>query len=60
MRAESFSHILVSSVLFVDQVVRSCDVVVPVCLQAADRVIFFEAIIFNQFSEEVLAKRHFL
>jgi hypothetical protein len=57
---ESFPHVLVARVLLVDKMVRCCYVVVSVCLQAPNRIVFFKAVVFNQPFEKILAEGHFL
>ena len=45
---EGFAHVSVALVLLVYQVVRGCDVVVPIGFEASDRVLFFELEIVDQ------------
>ena len=60
MGAESFPHILIPRILLVDQVICCRYVVVSVCLQTPNRVVFFKAVVLDQLGEKVLLVGHFL
>jgi len=57
---ECLSHVGVTLVLFVDEVVCCGDVVVSVGLQAPDRVFFFELEIIDESLQELLGVGHLL
>jgi len=60
MGRKCFPHVLVASVFLIYKVVRGCYVIVPVCLQTSDRVVLFEAVVFDKPFEQILAVRHLL
>lgn len=60
MSGESFSHVLVTVVLFIDQMVGCRNVVVTVSFHTSDSVLLLELIVFDQFLEEDLLPGHLL
>lgn len=60
MSWKCFPHVLVSRVFLIYQVVRGCYVIMPICLQAPDRIVLFKAIILNESFEQILAVGHLL
>ena len=57
---ECLSHVGVSLVLLVYQVVRRCDMVVPISFEASDRVFLFELEVVYQALEELPSIGHLL
>jgi hypothetical protein len=57
---EGISHVLVSLVLFVDQVIGGRNVVVSVCLHAPHCIFLLEIVVFDEFRQKLLVPRHLL
>lgn len=60
VRGEGISHVLVSLVLFVDQVIGGRDVVVSVCLHAPHCIFLLKIVVFDEFRKKLLVPRHLL
>ena len=58
LRRKSLAHVSVSLVLPVDQMVSRCDVVVPVCFKAPNRVLAFKAIVVKEPLQQIFRVRH--
>lgn len=58
LRRKSLAHVGVSLVLPVDQMVGRCDVVVPVCFKAPNRVLAFKAIVVKEPLQQIFRVRH--
>ena len=48
MGGEGFTHVGVSLILLIDEMIGSCDVIVSVSFKTSDRIIFFELKVANK------------